>query len=135
VGLIRVLLHDVSKFLPSEWINYSTYFYGKVGKCKLEKFNYSLIRHQRRNPHHWEYWLLAFEGNKSTNRPLRMPESCAREMVLDWITTGMVKSGFLDIERWYSENKGRMLLHADTRVFIENTMAFIIYGGNANENR
>jgi hypothetical protein len=126
VSLWRALMHDLSKLLPSEWINYAEHFYGT--RCKPERWNFSWLLHQRRNKHHWEYWLIS--ANKpGFTRPLQMPEKYAREMVLDWMATGRVKTGKNDVHAWYKENKDRMMLHHDTRMFVEDTIAFITYGG------
>ena len=126
VSLWRALIHDLSKFLPSEWANYAAFFCGSG--CKKEKWNESWLLHQRRNPHHWEYWLMSIGEKPGLARPLKMPEKYAREMVLDWMATGRAKTGRMDVHNWYRENKARMLLHSDTRIFIENTIAFITYG-------
>lgn len=80
--LWRGLIHDWSKFLPSEFFAYSDYFYG----VKIQAPNNAMIYgagmrepiphmivpddiqqafdlawnyHQKRNDHHWEYWLLS----------------------------------------------------------------------------
>ena len=80
-GLIwRGIKHDWTKFLPSEWFPYVAYFYGKKevvpqiftfgfdGKEKLftkvpddvqSRFDIAWLHHQKRNSHHWQYWLLS----------------------------------------------------------------------------
>ena len=79
---LRGLLHDVSKFLPSEFIPYAHYFYGTwcknedwhgdkrnyipykwTEKGVEEAFNIAWLKHQKRNPHHWQYWLLVNDGS------------------------------------------------------------------------
>lgn len=78
-GLIwRGIKHDWSKFLPSEWFPYVEYFYGKKVAHPTEKvlkdgefvsrmitpepiqcaFDIAWNYHQKRNSHHWQYWLL-----------------------------------------------------------------------------
>ncbi len=55
-GLVwQGLIHDWTKFLPSEWSPYVEYFYGDGGKGA---FDVAWNHHQKRNPHHWQYWLL-----------------------------------------------------------------------------
>ena len=76
VGLVQLLTHDWSKFLPSEWGPYVAHFYGEkpadeevdrlkyLGifiKSKAEikaDFDRAWNHHQKRQPHHWQYWLL-----------------------------------------------------------------------------
>lgn len=62
-GLIgRGLVHDLSKFTPSEWFPYVEYFYGEhAGKRQKpwyvqDAFDRAWLLHQNRNPHHWQYW-------------------------------------------------------------------------------
>jgi len=55
------LIHDWSKFLPSEFFPYTRYFRG--GKSPNDEphgidFDYAWLNHQRRNKHHWQYWVL-----------------------------------------------------------------------------
>jgi len=69
MGLVwRGLVHDLSKFLPSEWFPYVNYFNGEW-RCKGDvppdykapqeikaDFDLAWLKHQHRNPHHWQYW-------------------------------------------------------------------------------
>lgn len=78
-GLIwRGIKHDWTKFLPSEWFPYVQYFHGEkvphptkqVRKGDeyaplmeppqqvQEAFDRAWNHHQKRNSHHWQYWLL-----------------------------------------------------------------------------
>ena len=116
VGLYwRGLIHDLSKFLPSEFIPYAIYFYGN-GKNDKE-FDKSWLLHQKRNPHHWQYWLLyEDEGQLKT---LNMPIKYRKEMLCDWIGAGKAITGKDNTKKWYELNKNNMLLNRDTRNWIE----------------
>lgn len=55
------LIHDLSKFRPSEFFPYAHYFSG--GKFPNDgphgiDFDYAWLNHQKRNKHHWQYWVL-----------------------------------------------------------------------------
>jgi hypothetical protein len=68
-GLIwRGLVHDLSKFLPSEWFPYARFFYEPNGTKKTRRdksgyykptdtgdsaFDFAWLLHQKRNRHHW----------------------------------------------------------------------------------
>lgn len=79
--------HDLSKFLPSEFIPYANWFYGEYGKrfiggmkwefdefTKCEKeFHKACEHHYKNNKHHWNYWI----GKD-------MPEIYIRQMIFDW---------------------------------------------------
>lgn len=76
VPLMQLITHDWSKFLPSEWGPYVAYFYGeKLTDEEVRRANYIAMfpksqaeikadfdrawnHHQKRQPHHWQYWLL-----------------------------------------------------------------------------
>jgi hypothetical protein len=59
VGIVQLITHDWSKFLPSEWFAYVAMFYGGVkNDATKAAFNRAWNHHQKRQPHHWQYWLL-----------------------------------------------------------------------------
>lgn len=58
LGVWQLLIHDWSKFLPSEWLPYARYFYGKPGEAGRQEFDLAWLLHQKRNPHHWQFWVL-----------------------------------------------------------------------------
>lgn len=58
----RGIVHDLSKFLPSEWSPYMWYYYGpwqpgKQPSALIAKYEMAWLRHQHRNLHHWEMWI------------------------------------------------------------------------------
>lgn len=64
----RLLVHDMSKFRPSEWFAYAATFYKSDGSKQYDetpKFNRAWLLHQHRNPHHWQYWLLREDSPKT----------------------------------------------------------------------
>lgn len=114
-SLWRALLHDMSKFRPSEFFSYAYTFYDKNGRSCVaitDRFNIAWKHHQNRNPHHWEYWV-------SEHSPLEMPHKYVREMVSDWMGAGRAKTGRWDINEWYEENKDSMVLHLATRLYVK----------------
>src|SRR3972149_1962592 len=72
VGLFwRGIRHDISKFLPDEFIPYANFFYKKADKMKRDgtgyykptdtgdkAFDFAWLLHQKRNRHHWQWYLL-----------------------------------------------------------------------------
>jgi hypothetical protein len=127
---IRGLFHDMSKFLPSEWFPYANYFYNKP-KSNIEtgyykpadtgdkKFDFAWLLHQKRNRHHWQWWLLP-EDNGGV-KTLRMPAKIVKEMLADWKGAGKAQ-GKPDTAKWYLENKHKMKLHPDTEFWIETKL-------------
>jgi hypothetical protein len=119
-SLIRAILHDLSKFRPSEWIPYSYTFYTDTGESQyIEhfKFKEAWLCHQKRNDHHWQYWVLNQDDGDAI--PIEMPIKVIKEMVADWVGAGMAIGGNNDIVSWYICNKHRMILHPHTRAYAE----------------
>lgn len=114
VPLIQLLLHDWSKFLPSEWFPYARYFYASGTKAP---FDVAWNHHQKRNPHHWQYWVLKPDQGHAYS--LKMPERYAREMVADWVGAGRAITGKIDVAAWYGKNRSIIDLHPETRELVE----------------
>jgi len=121
----RGLVHDLSKFRPSEWAPYRDYFYGPrpASKATIEAFERAWLLHQHRNPHHWQYWLLRRDDGAVS--ALRMPDDCVQEMVADWIGTGRAITGRIEVWSWYDSNKCTMKLHWETQRQVEDFLRII----------
>lgn len=95
-GLLwRGLVHDLSKFGPTEFIPSARYFQGDKSPIGAEKAKkgYSLAwqHHMGHNPHHWEYWIDY--GPNGEIVTVRIPYKYVVEMVCDWIGAGKVYGG------------------------------------------
>ena len=99
LGVIwRGLVHDLSKFLPDEWFPYASYFYdpapdGGHRPRQKEAFDLAWLKHQHRNPHHWQYWILREDS-------------------------GAVKV----VGPWYAKNQHRIELHEESRDLLHSLM-------------
>lgn len=110
VGLIwRGLVHDLSKFSPTEFFESVKYYTGTkspIDTCKeLNGYSKAWMHHKGRNTHHYEYWQDNFD--KGTDHVI-MPFNDALEMLCDYLGAGKAYSGkdftFRDELKWY-ENK------------------------------
>lgn len=121
------IIHDWSKFTPSEWFPYVDNFFLNPPPRKEQKeghfqeptgtlFDYAWLYHQRRNPHHWQYWILV--QDKDPTIFLEMPRKYAIEMVCDWEGAGLAQ-GKPDIAGWYIKNRDKIKLHPRTRELVE----------------
>jgi len=108
----RGLLHDISKFLPAEFLAYADNFYGS--KKYPERFQLAWHMHQRRNRHHWEWWV------KLDGTPLEMDWYSTLEMYCDWVGANKAQggNGKSDLKRWFDVASQRMVLHENTRTMI-----------------
>lgn len=118
---LRGLLHDLSKLLPSEFFPYARYFYGRWIKERETEvnnaFDLAWLKHQKRNPHHWQYWLL--EEDSGSMKALGRHRKYTKEMVADWIGAGKAIHGKNDVRQWYEENKYIIVLDDVTRLYVE----------------
>lgn len=128
------VMHDWSKLTPAEWSPYVHFFYAPDGSSRgrekdtslHEDFNRAWNAHQKRNKHHWNYWVLIRDDG--TVQPLPMPERYAREMLADWMGAGQAKSQGHDLKgivAWYDAQKNRMRLHPDTRKWVEAQLSIL----------
>jgi len=80
------LVHDLSKFGLTEFIESAKYFQGTgtpINVIKVEKgYSAAWLHHKGRNKHHWEYWTDFYFGEV---KPVRVPERYLKEMACDMI--------------------------------------------------
>lgn len=134
---LRGIMHDMSKFLPSEFIPYARFFYGKYPSLNdvhgdqrnrisiwkegaAKAFDFAWLLHQKRNDHHWQWWILPEDDGGTKIMPMSL--NAIKELVADWIGAGRAISGRKDPWPWYQANKGHMQLNPDTRRIIEMSL-------------
>ena len=139
-GLIwRGLMHDNSKFGPTEFWASARYWQGNRSPIDAEKEvkGYSLAwqHHKGHNPHHWEYWLDNLGTYQNTG--LKMPIEYVIEMICDWLAAGIVYGGNkvnydepYDIPRaFYNSKKKERIFHPETQKLIEHFLDEIAEDG------
>ena len=92
-GLIwRGLVHDLSKFTPTEFFESVKYYQGNrspIGVCRREKgVSLAWLHHKGRNKHHIEYWI-----DDECETPPLMPYQYAVECVCDKLAATRVYAG------------------------------------------
>ena len=135
VSFRQALLHDISKFRHDEWEAYAEFFYGDHRNRKRKNnevdftddyktnFDYAWNYHLKRNPHHWQYWILHFDSGDMD--VLEMPDRYRKEMLADWRGAGKAQ-GRNDIQAWYLQHGVEMKLHENTRKWIEEQLGVSI---------
>ena len=106
----NLIIHDLSKFLPSEFPHLSRKFFG--ANDDKEGFSRYYLLHTSRNAHHPRYWI------DSDGSPLPVPMVVAKEMIVDWASATIIYSKVnLDYNNWEWFNKAfpEMNLHPVTR--------------------
>ncbi len=114
---LHAITHDLSKFLPTEFIRYARFFYRKDRSKSYKISDESDLDfltgwnlHQKRNKHHWNYWVSVNRLNEII--PLPMPERYIKQMICDW--KGMARKFGGSWQEYYSKNKDTFILHEDT---------------------
>lgn len=141
--LWRLLIHDWSKFTLAEWGPYVRNFYGppqppprdptftstvserqrwvQWKQQRQEAVDRAWLHHQHWNAHHWQHWVL--REDSGALKLLEMPERFAREMVADWMGAGRAITGKWEAAAWYAKNRDVIVLHPETRRFVERLFA------------
>lgn len=138
VGLYKQgLLHDLSKYSPSEFILGVIYYQGtrSPNAAEREKKGYSAawLHHKGRNKHHYEYWLdyspnaeVGLQGNK-------MPVRYVVEMFIDRMAA--CKTYYGDDYRndsplnYFLKNQGHYTMHEDTMELLEKLLTMLANEG------
>lgn len=136
----RGIIHDMSKFRPAEFIPYTNFFYGKGAKPRRDStgyykptdtgdkaFDFAWLLHQKRNDHHWQYWILP--EDEGGIKVLPIPDKVRVEMLCDWIGAGKAQGHFppkddplFETRKWWQANNHKMLLHPETKEYFENLL-------------
>lgn len=120
---VHAFTHDLSKLRPSEFFPYAKFFFEKKD---ISNFQTGWLFHQKRNKHHWNYWVLINEKNEII--PLQMPHKYIIQMVCDW---GGMSRKFGDTpEQYYKINESNFILHPLTilGIDVELKMRRVKYG-------
>lgn len=125
--LWRLIVHDWSKFLPSELPHYQRQFFGTADQP--HKFIECWTKHQNRHPHHWEYWIPRTGHNRcdppyEDNKPIAMPWWAVREMVADWMGASRAYEGKWpkDGWPWYWNNREKIRVTDITQLRINTVL-------------
>lgn len=132
---LRGLLHDLSKFRPSEFVPCARHFYGRRARQVRDKtgyykptdtgdraFDFAWLLHQKRSDHHWQWWVLPENGGGLV--AIEMTRQAVIEMVCDWKGAARAQSSKASVTQWYQANGGRMILNPSTRRLVESLSSF-----------
>lgn len=134
------IVHDISKFSTSEFLQYARKFYGEYdteeelrirfpyGGIRTKEsvssdFDRAWLHHQKANKHHWQYWILVYDNEPKNSVCLDIPMKYRKELLADWIGANKAaNNGYNNIKDWYSKNKNNIMLHPNTREWIEQQL-------------
>jgi hypothetical protein len=126
--ILHGITHDLSKFLPSEFISYARFFHAK-DRTKTYKtsdeqdpnFLMGWCLHQKRNKHHWNYWVCV--TRKDEISPIPMPMKYVKQMIADW--RGMSRKFAGNARDYYLKNRDSIILHSDTTRIVEALLGVV----------
>lgn len=140
VGLYKQgILHDLSKYSPSEFIVGCKYFQGNRSPNNAEREDTGIssawLHHKGRNKHHYEYWidygLKADEGIIG----MKMPVKYVVEMFMDRIAASKTyeKENYTDAHplMYYEMGAGKLgnMIHKDTAKLLHHLLKMLAEQG------
>ena len=141
VGLYRQgLLHDLSKYSPTEFLVGAKYYQGTRSPNNAEReetgLSTSWLHHKGRNKHHFEYWVDYGIGAEHVLAGMPMPRKYIAEMIMDRISASRVYSpqGYTDASPLAYYEKGKVKLwfiHEDTKEQLEYLLKMLAVKGEA----
>ena len=128
-GLYRQgLLHDLSKYSPTEFIAGVKYYQGNRSpndiQRKTEGLSAAWLHHKGRNKHHYEFWTDYLVGAvPGTTGPVPMPKKYIAEMFCDRTAACHIYGGENFDRRsalnYFEHAKGHMEIHSATQRDLE----------------
>lgn len=141
VGLYKQgLLHDMSKYLPAEFLIGAKYYAGYRSPNSVEReekgVSTAWLHHKGRNKHHFEYWLDYSKDRKEKKLVgMRIPKKYLAEMFIDRVCAGKVYNGEkfrqTDPYEYYKNGIAAYLLHPESRTYLERLLRMYAKKGEA----
>lgn len=133
---IQGMLHDLSKYSPSEFIVGVKHYQGtrSPNEGEREDYGYSKawMHHKGRNKHHFEYWT-DYNPKTKTLSPVKMPLKYVIEMFCDRIAASKIYQGnkYTDQSplQYYENGKTRRNIHPETADQIERLLKMLAEKG------
>lgn len=138
VGLYKQgLLHDLSKYSPTEFLTGIRYYQGSRSPNAAEKealgYSVAWLHHKGRNRHHFEYWIDFSVRKEEGLQGMEMPLCYVMEMVMDRIAASKVykKEAYTDASSWeyYAKTKDYIVIHPKTRAWLEKILKMLAREG------
>ena len=139
VGLYKQgLLHDLSKYSPSEFLVGAKYYQGNRSPNNAEReaigYSSAWLHHKGRNRHHSEYWIdYSTKEIAGGMAPAPMPVKYVAEMLMDRIAACKVYNGaqYTDAAplAYYSKGRENAFIHPQTKELLERLLNMLAEKG------
>ncbi len=133
VGILRRgLLHDLSKYSPTEFIEGVRHFVGtkspNEGERAQKGYSCAWMHHKGRNRHHFEYWT-DYSPVTKTVEPVKMPIVFVKEMFCDRLAASKVYQGknYTDAQpiEYFMRGKERRKINKQTSDLLEGWLLML----------
>lgn len=134
----RGLIHDLSKFSPTEFFESVKYYTGTKSPIDTSKevngYSKAWQHHKGRNTHHYEYWMDNFDKG---GEAIPMPYKDAVEMLCDYLGAAKAYLGndfsYEKEYEWWIKKSENCAAHKYTKQFIEYCLFYLKEEKNAPE--
>ena len=134
VGLYRQgLLHDLSKYGPTEFLVGAKYYQGDHSPNEAERlergYSSAWLHHKGRNKHHLEYWIDYAPELDYRMGGMEMPVNYVVEMFCDRVAACQIYQGerYTDASPWdyYARSLGHYIIHPNTQALLEKLLLML----------
>ena len=140
VGLYRQgLLHEMSKYSPSEFLVGCRYYQGDRSPNNAEReikgYSAAWLHHKGRNKHHYEYWIDYGLGKDEGIVGMKMPVKYVVEMFMDRIAASKTyqKENYTDAHplMYYEQGAAKLgsMIHKDTAALLHKLLKMLAEEG------
>lgn len=137
VGLYKQgMLHDLSKYSPTEFLVGCKYYQGTRSPNNAERadkgYSSAWLHHKGRNKHHLEYWI-DYGVEKGPMVGMEMPVKYVAEMFIDRVSASKnyQKDAYTDRSplEYYEYGKEHYIMHKNTRALLEKLLHMLAEQG------
>lgn len=144
IGLYKQgLLHDMSKYSPTEFLVGCRYYKGYISPNNAERadrgYSSAWLHHKGRNKHHLEYWIdyaVSKPGDDKTHTKMegmKMPIRYVCEMFIDRVSASKnyQKEKYTDKSalEYYEKSVDHYMIHPDTKAMLEYLLVMLSVKG------
>ncbi|MBE6828198.1 MAG: catalase [Ruminococcaceae bacterium] len=126
------LRHDLSKYMPSEFINGAKFYDGSRSPNELERlengYSAAWLHHKGRNKHHFEYWN-DYNPIIKKYAPVKMPVNYVIEMFCDRVAASKIyqKDKYTDAHPidYFERGRDKRVIHEETSALLEKLLKML----------
>ena len=134
VGLYKQgLLHDLSKYTPTEFIPGVIYYQGyrspNAAQREVEGCSTAWLHHKGRNKHHYEYWIDYPADKTKSLSGMKMPVKYVVEMFCDRVAASKIyhKENYTDSTslEYYKLGHHRYVIHPESDALLRKLLIML----------